>query len=738
MTSKSSSARRQLSAKALCRYLFSVIAAFIFFSGILYAQSEVKISGKVIDSVSGAPISGVTVTIEDYGKTSISDFDGSFRFNDIPSGEYSLSAGRIGYKPSEKIEISVESYSTTSLVIELTPFPVEVKGQVVSASRTGPVLITRQGNVTIVEIGNGGVFSIDELQSRLPEIEFVEYGAQKFLRMRGSDLNSTEIKLNGRRINSVLSSRGDISSIPLGSVSKIEIVKGGGYDSKGLAGSVNFITADPDDDLKIETGAERGGFDREGYTARLSGPIFLKTEFSIDYEDIFDRGDFTFTDPRDSIQNRENNYYHDRKFFGVIKHEYDHTSLEFTTRLFKRNAGSPGPIFQVTPDARSDIFERELVLKFSRDFDPNSGIIFTGGMTNREIQYDSPRSVYNFIAYNSTFKESGRDLKAAYRYKGDFDFDLSGELRYESLDGEDHIRPEASFGFHSRTTNSIQSGITYPLPRFRKIKNFSAISVGYRREGGDGGDFDAPSATLRTGFDLFANPGFDISFSRSRRLPDMTDLFWKEDVFAEPNPALKSEVSEGYEIGFDVDIESAVPAKFRIARHFREYDDLIIWRRWAGNKFKPVNLSKAEISGWELSFESAPFSGPVTVFWSASYTKPLNKETEINHYSKFLTFRPIGAQTAGIQFRKYGIDIKLTGRHLGRRYQTEENTKSLPPVDLLDLRMGYTKAFGKVRISAGIDILNMGDVQYEILDRQPERPREYRFNLKLENSGGLL
>ncbi len=738
MISESSSARRQLSVKALCRYLFSATAAFIYSSGILYAQSEIKITGKIVDAVSGAPVSGVTVTIEDYGKTSISDLDGAFRFNDLPSGEYSLSAGRIGYKSSERIEISVGSYSATSLVIELTPFPVEVEGQVVSASRTGPILVTRQGSITIVDIGDAGTFSIDELQSRLPEIEVVEYGAQKFLRLRGSDLNSTEIKLNGRRINSVLSSRGDISSIPFGSVSKIEIVKGGGYDSKGLAGSVNFITADPDDDLKIETGAERGSFDREGYSARLSGLRFLNTYLSVDTEGAFDRGDFTFADPRDSVQNRENNYYHDRKFFGVVKHEYDHTSLEFAARLFKRNAGSPGPIFQVTPDARSDIFERELVLKFSRDFNSNSGIIFTGGMTNREIEYDSPRTAFNFIAYNSTFKESGRDLKAAYRLKGKFDFDLSGELRYESLDGEDHIRPETSFGFHSRTTNSIQSGISCPLPRFRKIKNFSVISLGYRREGGNGGDFDAPSATLRTGFDVFANPGFDISFSRTRRLPDLTDLFWKEDVFAEPNPALKSEISEGYEIGFDVDIESAVPAKFRIARHLREYDNLIIWRRWAGNKFKPVNLSKAEISGWELSFESAPFSGPVTIFWSASYTKPLNKESEINHYNKFLTFRPIGAQTAGIQFRKYGIDIKLTGRHLGKRYQTEENTKSLPPVDLLDLRVGYTRAFGKVDISAGIDVLNMGDTQYEVLDRQPERPREYRFHLKLENSGGLL
>jgi len=738
MTLKNSSARRQSLSEAFCRFLFSTIIVFICFSDILFAQSEIKISGRVIDAASGNPVSGVAVAIADYGKTSISDFNGEFRFNDIPSGRYILTARRIGYKPSKKNEIMVQSYPTAPVVIELTPVPFEVEGQVVTSEKNAPILIAREGNTTIVKIENSESFSIDDLQLLLPEIEIVDSGPQKFLRIRGADLNGTEIKLNGRRINSVLSSRGDISSIPFGSVSRIEINRGGNYDSRGLAGSVNFITSYHRDDLKIVTGTERGSFDREGYSARLSGPGPLKTSFDIDMENIFDRGDFTFVDPRDSTQSRENNYYHDRKLFSVLKHKYDRSSLEFTVRLFRRNSGSPGPIFQVTPNASSDIFEREYVLEFSKEYGAKNRIIFTGGLTDRTVKYDSPRTVFNFIAYNSTFREMSRDFKARYQYKGKFDFDFSGELRYESLNGEDHIRPEASFGFHSRLINSVQSGLVLRLPRWDDLKNSSLITLGYRQEGGDGGNFSAPSVTFRSIFDIFARPGFDISYSRSRRLPDMADLFWKEDVFASPNPDLKPEISQGFEIGLDFNIDITIPAKFRVARHYREYDDLIIWRRWAGDKFKPVNLSKAEISGWEFSFESAPFSGPVSLFWSASFNKPLNKETEINHHNKFLTFRPIGTQTAGIQFAGHGIDIRLIGRHLGRRYQTEENTKSLPPVDLADLRLGYSRAFGKVGISAGIDILNMGDRQYEVLDRLPERPREYRVNLKIKNVGGLL
>jgi outer membrane cobalamin receptor len=598
------------------------------------------------------------------------------------------------------------------------------------------VVVTRQGNITVVEIKNNETFSVDDLASRLPEIEVVGSGAQKFIRIRGADLNGVEIKLNGRKVNSVLSSKGDISSIPLGSVSRIEIVSGGDYNSKGLAGSVNFITSRPADDFHIATGAERGSYDRESYSARLSGLTLWKTSLRMDTENIFDRGDFIFIDPRDSVQSRANNFYHDKKLFGVIRHESAGSSLELDVRLFKRTSGSPGPIFQITPDARSDMFEREFALRFSRDFNRKSGMVISGGTTEREIRYDSPRTVFNFIAYNSTFKESSRDISARYQIKGKIDFDISGTIRYESLFGEDHIRPDAAFGKHARLTNSIQGGLVFRLPDLGSLNNSSSISAGYRREGGDDGDFNAPSATFRSVFDVFARPGFDVSISRSRRLPGLTDLFWKEDVFAEPNPDLESEKSIGYELGVDFEIQKSFPTRLRIARYFREFDDLIIWRRWAGNRFKPVNLSRAEISGWEYSLETSPFASPFTLFWTGSFIEPLNKEPEINHHDKYLTFRPIGTQTAGIRFSAGGIELILSGRHLGKRYQTEENTKSLPPVDLLDLRCGYSRTMKRLRITAGAEILNLGNKQYEILDRQPERPREYRIGIKLQNRGG--
>ncbi len=176
----------------------------------------------------------------------------------------------------------------------------------------------------------------------------------------------------------------------------------------------------------------------------------------------------------------------------------------------------------------------------------------------------------------------------------------------------------------------------------------------------------------------------------------------------------------------------------KVSRYDNIYSDIIIWRKWAGDKYTPVNLSKAEIDGWEMSFSYRPLAGPISLFGNASLNRPLNKEESPVHHNKYLTFRPIGTQNGGAEFDNWNIDLKLSGRHLGRRYTTEENTKSLPPVDLSDLHLGYHFDIKSITIRTGLSILNLGDKKYEILDRQPERPREYRISLEIFRVGGLI
>lgn len=716
------------------RSRFFVAAIFIILATFALdarAQSEIKIYGQVVDGITDGLIPGAQVWIQPSGRYAISDEAGEFRFTDLPTGNVTISAKRLGYADSKPIELDIQSACPARIIIAMDIKPVVVDGQNAISNKPSEIIVRSSGNSTILEWPSGAVHSIGNIIERAPELELVESGPQKILRLRGSQTNAVTIMLDGHIQNSVLSSRGDISTIPLDRVSRIEIIKGGDYKSSGLAGSINFITKSWREDDRINSSAERGSFGLESYSLGLA----QNQEYVFNLKESFSRGDFQFRDPRDSLQTRQNNSSHDLNLFGGFGIPLKMVRFDLKGRYFRRTAGVPGPIFQLTPQANSKSEEVEFYSNLEHDLGRGYGLNIMGGFGSRDMTFDSPRTPSNFIAYKNRFKEDSRDIKFQIEKKGKIDLDTYLLWRHESLDGRDLLRPSSSFGRHSRLIDAQGAGAVVPLSRLTRLLKSTSINLGIKREGGSGGVFWGPSAGIRTDFGAI---GFDLSAYRSRRLPDLTDLFWKEDVFATPNPDLLPEKSYGYEIGLSFHATRFGLSDLRLSRFDSRFDDIIIWRRWAGDKYKPVNLSRSEIDGWEISSNFKPLGGPVSIFWNADFNRPLNKEDSPVHRDKYLTFRPIGTQNAGVEFEYKKLKLKLSGRHLGRRYTTEENTKSLPPVDLMDLDMKYDLTIKSITIRTGFSIQNIGDKEYEILDRQPEKPREYRFEIGISRLGGLI
>jgi outer membrane cobalamin receptor len=730
---------RAASRKTLGRIFIAAIFGLLiilFLCPSLSAQSQVKISGQVIDAVSGAPIPGATVSIEGSGRSVATDGSGRFRFVDLPVGEYRISASRIGYAWPDAVEAEVDPFSETSVVIEMVPSPVKAPDQLVTGELPDLPAVRREGNKTIVRLPSGMGSRLEEIVQRIPELEIVESGARKFLRIRGADLKGTVVMLDGRVINSILTSKGDISTIPLGSVNRVEIVTGGGHSAGGLAGSVNFITADPGGSRSVAAAADRGSFGMESYGLRSSGYEIGGLNMTLEAVDDFYRGDFEFVDPRDSMQTRLNNFSRTRKLFCSAGLLSDGTTMNLKARYFSRRAGVPGPIFQLSPEAESETEEKEIYATLTRRIRNNVDLNLVTGITERRAEYESPRSATSFIAYSTRFDELSRDARFELHRTGRLDITGYFDIRYESLEGIDHIRPASSLGSHSRLVDAQGLGVSYRLPAAGRSIESSVTSIGMRREGGDRGIFWAPSATSRLNLDLPGNPGIDVSYSRGRRLPDLADLYWKEDVFATPNPDLQPEISKSLEAGLDFGFTGRLSTDLRASHFVTDYENLIVWRRWAGDKFKPVNLSRARISGWNISLRSRPFGGPISLRWSAGFVKPLNKEPELSHYDKFLTFRPIGTQNAAIEFEFEDLRARVAGRHYGRRYTTEENSKSLGAVDLVDLELAWSLQYRTVDVQFTAAIDNLGNIQYEILDRQPEKPREYKASIEISYTGG--
>ncbi|HBZ00373.1 MAG TPA: hypothetical protein DEO84_03530, partial [candidate division Zixibacteria bacterium] len=347
----------------------------------------------------------------------------------------------------------------------------------------------------------------------------------------------------------------------------------------------------------------RGSFGFESYSLGLAQRLPARINF--DLKDSYNRGDFQFRDPRDSLQSRLNNSTHDLSLFGGVSPSLKNARLDFKGRYFKRNAGVPGPIFQLTPEAISNSLEREIYLIFEKDMGVAYSVSAVGGLSSRDITFNSPQTPTNFVAYKTRFEERARDLKIGLSRKRLLDTYIS--WRFESLKGFDYIRPASAFGQRKRLLNTIGAGTNIPLPKFVSFIESATINLGLKREAGGNSDiFWGPSGGIRISTNNF---GVDFSYSRTRRLPDLTDLFWKEDVFATPNPDLRPEKAQGYETGLDFHSARYGLCDIRLSHYDTRYNDIIIWRRWAGDKYTPVNLSKAEIDGSEISLSYRPFDG---------------------------------------------------------------------------------------------------------------------------------
>ena len=93
--------------------------------GIASAQDQTSISGKVADS-KGVPVPGAGVSVSTAsGKVteSLTELDGSFKFDGLPAGVYRLTVEIVGFLKSVKDGLDTSADSSRSLAVRLEPLP---------------------------------------------------------------------------------------------------------------------------------------------------------------------------------------------------------------------------------------------------------------------------------------------------------------------------------------------------------------------------------------------------------------------------------------------------------------------------------------------------------------------------------------------------------------------------------------------------------------------------------------
>jgi len=177
----------------LTRYVVPALVGGLLWAAPLGAQEATgTITGRVIDSTTQQPLSGVSMQVVATDRRALTGQDGTFQLTDVPAGVQRLRASRIGYALQQQ-EVTVTAGATASVEFALNPHALMLDAVVATGygtqsrrDATGSVVAITQQDF------NQGVISSPEqlLHGRMAGVQVTmasgEPGAGANIRIRGT------------------------------------------------------------------------------------------------------------------------------------------------------------------------------------------------------------------------------------------------------------------------------------------------------------------------------------------------------------------------------------------------------------------------------------------------------------------------------------------------------------------------------------------------------------------------
>ena len=213
------------------------------------AQAAAPLAGRLLNSITGEPIAGATVQIDELRRQATSGEDGSFRFESVPPARYHLSVRSIGYS-SRRTEVAVSAAGEPPVIVTVDP---ELHFQEVVS--VGPEArsqfeafqpTTVLGGQELTKALESSLGATLESQPGMAARSFGPAPARPVV--RGLDGDRVLILQDGQRTGDISSQSGDHGvTINPAAARSIEVVRGPAtllYGANAVGGLVNVITDD--------------------------------------------------------------------------------------------------------------------------------------------------------------------------------------------------------------------------------------------------------------------------------------------------------------------------------------------------------------------------------------------------------------------------------------------------------------------------------------------------------------
>ena len=315
--------------------LLGAFAAFVP----AHAQAQASLTGTVTNAATGRSLDGARVAIKGTDFEAIADFQGVYRFDNVPAGNAVLTVSYTGLSTVE-VPVDLASGRATRRDIELTSDIYRLDALVVSGEREGNALaVTRQRqadnvkNVVSADAFGSLSGNPSELLERLPGVVVERVGGDpRFISIRGIPGELNSIQIDGTR-RATSGDRGlNFESIGSDHIESMELIKAPtpDMDADAIGGTVNLRS--------------RSGFDLKG--RRITYALGMIHGYRR-YPAPIPFGSFSYSDVWD-VFGRENNL--GISFSTTFRQHL--AAMDFTTTLRERTDSSPAYAYSVAYDGR--------------------------------------------------------------------------------------------------------------------------------------------------------------------------------------------------------------------------------------------------------------------------------------------------------------------------------------------------------------------------------------------------
>jgi len=254
-----------------------IISASIILQVVSAKTVTNSIFGKVADKKTESPLSAVNIVLKDTQFGTATAEDGTFRFDNLKTGNHTFIFSRIGYKEIEK---KIVCPISEPVKVFLSPERIEMSTIVVTGTKTERYLKDVPVTTQVVnkdDIAETGAVNLSEVLSEVTGLAIVENQFGYGVELSGFDSDHILVMVDGMKLIGRTNGQLDISQIPTEQIERIEIVKGASsalYGSEAMGGVVNIITQKPTSNFGVKHNIGIGSYGKVVGDLSLFGGLF--------------------------------------------------------------------------------------------------------------------------------------------------------------------------------------------------------------------------------------------------------------------------------------------------------------------------------------------------------------------------------------------------------------------------------------------------------------------------------